>query len=258
MTAKFVSGKIKGCSWRNADLKNSAGFTMVEVLIAIVITTMILFFAYRVFFSQTRMVTQSIEFMQVNEGFRKVLAFMGDDIRESTTILKPVPIFQDKASELKTTAGVILQLQSSELNPQIPFDSPLGGQVSVRRTVTYELEKLPQEKPDSPLRYRLVRNAVVEEKPGHGSKQKQILVDNVRDFIVYRTVRKPFKPSNVSGKGDRLVLPQPLSVSGTGNSLVHLKMVVERPRKGFETGDVYSINMATSFYKRGKEIFKNP
>jgi len=140
MTAKFVSGKIKGCSWRNADLKNSAGFTMVEVLIAIVITTMILFFAYRVFFSQTRMVTQSIEFMQVNEGFRKVLAFMGDDIRESTTILKPVPIFQDKASELKTTAGVILQLQSSELNPQIPFDSPLGGQVSVRRTVTYELE----------------------------------------------------------------------------------------------------------------------
>lgn len=231
---------------------------MVEVLIAVGISTMILFFAYRVFFSQTRMVTQSIEFMQVNEGFRKVLAFMGDDIRESTTILKPVPVFLEKVPELTTQPGVVLQLQSSELNPQIPFDSPLGGQVSVRRLVTYELEKLPEENSQAGVRYRLIRTAVVEEKPGQGSKQRQVLVDNVKDFIVYRTVRKPFKPANVGGMDDRLVLSQPLSVSGTGNSLVHLKMVVERPRKAFELGEVYNINMTTSFYKRGKEIFKNP
>lgn len=243
---------------RHNVFKGSTGFTMVEVLIAVGISTMILFFAYRVFFSQTRMVTQSIEFMQVNEGFRKVLAFMGDDIRESTTVLKPVPVFVEKVPELTTRPGVVLQLQSSELNPQIPFDSPLGGQVSVRRLVTYELEKLPEESSHAGARYRLIRTAVVEEKPGQGSKQRQVLVDNVKDFIVYRTVRKPFKPANLSGKDDRLVLPQPLSVSGTGNSLVHLKMVVERPRKAFELGEVYSIDMTTSFYKRGKEIFKNP
>lgn len=234
------------------------GFTLVEVLIAIVITTMILFFAYRVFFSQTRMVTQSIEFMQVNDGFRKILAFMGDDVRESTTILKPTPVFVDKVVALATKPGVVLHLQSSELNPQIPFDSPLGGQISVRRQVVYELEKIQNPESQTIPRYRLIRTATVEEKPGQKTTQRQVLVDNVRDLVIYRTVRKPFKPSNISGKEDRLVLPQPLSVSGTGNNLIHLKMVIERTRKDHEVGQVYNIAMTTSFYKRGKEIFKNP
>ncbi len=234
------------------------GFTLVEVLIAIVITTMILFFAYRVFFSQTRMVTQSIEFMQVNDGFRKILAFMGDDVRESTTILKPVPVMTDKVISLATKPGVVLHLQSSELDPQIPFDSPLGGQISLRRQVVYELEKIQNPESQTIPRYRLIRTATVEEKPGQKTTQRQVLVDNVRDLVIYRTVRKPFKPSNISGKEDHLVLSQPLSVSGTGNNLIHLKMVIERARKDDEVGQVYNIAMTTSFYKRGKEIFKNP
>jgi prepilin-type N-terminal cleavage/methylation domain-containing protein len=60
----------------NTDKK---AFTMVEMLIAVVLTTMIVFFAYRIFFSQTEVVTKSIEFMQVNDSFRKVMTFMGND-----------------------------------------------------------------------------------------------------------------------------------------------------------------------------------
>jgi prepilin-type N-terminal cleavage/methylation domain-containing protein len=234
------------------------GFTLIETLIAISISTLILFFAYRIFFSQTRMVTQSIEYMQVNDGFRKVLSFMGDDIRESTTILKPVPVFNDKVIELATRPGVVMHLQSSELDPRIPFDSPFGGQIALRRQVIYELEKIENSESPAVPRYRLIRTAIIEEKPGQKQTQRQVLVDSVRDLVIYRTVRKPFKPANISSIDDRLVLPQPLSISGTGNSLVHLKMVVERPRKDYETGQVYNISMNTSFYKRGKEIFTNP
>lgn len=97
---------MKNKNSQNIIFKASVGFTMVEILIAIVISTMILFFAYRVFFSQTRMVTQSIELMQVNEGFRKVLAFMGDDIRESTTVLKPVPVFFGKGAGINNKTGI--------------------------------------------------------------------------------------------------------------------------------------------------------
>jgi len=234
------------------------GFTIIEALIVVFITALILVFAYRLFFSQTRMVTQSIEFLQVNEGFRKIISFMGDDIREATNILKPAPVLSDKVVELATRPGVILHLQSSDLDPYIPFDSPLGGQVSLRRDITYELEKIKNPESQTIPRYRLIRTATIEEKSGEKTTQRQTIVDNIRDLIVYRTIRRPFKPANVGGKEDFLVLPMPISQSGTGNSLVHLNMVLERTRRGDEAGDVYSISMNTSFYKRGKEIFKHP
>ena len=75
---------------------------------------------------------------------------------------------------------------------------------------------------------------------------------------MFRTARKPFKPSNIGAAKDRLLLPVALSESGTGNSLVHVRMVLERTRKETETGQVYNVSMSTSFYKRGKEIFTNP
>ncbi|HNX74604.1 MAG TPA: prepilin-type N-terminal cleavage/methylation domain-containing protein [Candidatus Rifleibacterium sp.] len=238
--------------------RKAAGFTLVEALVAVAISTLILMFAYRVFFSQTEMVTRSIEFLHVNEGFRKVVTFMGDDIRESTTILKPIPIFSDRVASMATIPGVILHLQSSELDPQIAFNSQLGGQVAVRRQVIYELEKIPNPESQTVPRYRLIRTATIEEKPGQQSTQRQVLVENIRDMVIYRTVRKPFKPANISSSGDSLLLAQPLSQSGTGNNLVHVRMILERTRKETETGQVYSIAMNTSFYKRGKEIFKNP
>lgn len=238
--------------------KARQGFTIVEALIVVVITTVILLFAYRIFFSQTRMVTQSIEFLQVNEGFRKILSFMGDDIREATNILKPAPVLAEKVEKLSTRPGVVLHLQSSDLDPYIPFDSPLGGQVALRRDIVYKLEKIKNPESQTVPRYRLIRIATIEEKSGEKTTQKQTIVDNIRDLVIYRTIRRPFKPSNVGGKEDHLVVPMPLSQSGTGNSLVYLDMVLERTRRGDEAGDVYSIDMTTCFYKRGKEIFKNP
>lgn len=243
---------------RVKKMRPASGFTFVEALIAVAVSTMILLFAYRIFFSQTEVVTKSLEFLHVNEGFRKVVTFMGDDIREATTILKPMPIFSNNIASLTTKPGVILQVQSSALDPQIPFNSPLGGQISAKRQIVYELEKI--ESPDSQTipRYRLVRTASIEEKPGQKNTQRQVLVDNVREMVVFRTARKPFKPSNIGAAKDRLLLPVSLSESGTGNSLVHVRMVLERTRKETETGQVYNVSMNTSFYKRGKEIFTNP
>ncbi|MDN5278207.1 MAG: hypothetical protein PWR01_2172 [Clostridiales bacterium] len=238
------------------DQRNA--FSLIELLIAISVTMLIVFFAYKIFFSQTEVVTKSIEFMQVNDSFRKVMTFMGDDIREATSIIKPVPVFTDKAESLTTQTGVVLKLQTSELDPTIPFDSPLGGQVALRREITYELEKIPNPDSQTVPRFRLIRTSVIEEKPGQKVTQRQVLVDNIRDLIIYRTVRKPFKPSNINGPRDRIAVARPLYESGTGNSLVHLKMVLERDRKDTELGEVYNIDLHTSFYKRGKEIFKNP
>jgi len=148
------------------NMHSTGGFTFVEALIAVAVSTMILLFAYRIFFSQTEVVTKSLEFIHVNEGFRKVVTFMGDDIREATTILKPVPIFSSNIASQTTKPGVILHVQSSALDPQIPFNSPLGGQISAKRQIVYELEKIEGSESQTIPRYRLVRTASIEEKPG--------------------------------------------------------------------------------------------
>lgn len=237
-------------------------FTMIELLIVVVVTTMIVYFAYKIFFSQTRVVTSSIEFMEVNDSFRKINTFLGDDIREATSIKKPVPVFNEMVGSLTTRPGLVLSLQTSEIDPRIAFDSPLGGQVCLRREINYEIEKVTPAGGGSSAEefphYRLIRTSTIVEEPGNETTQRQELAENIREFVVYRTIRKPFKPSNISSSDDRIAVARPLHDSGTGNSLVHVKMVLERDRKKTEKGEVYNIDLHTSFYKRGKEIFKNP
>lgn len=232
-----------------------SGFTLIEMLIVVAITAIILLFTYRIFFSQTKMVAQSIEFIQVNDSFRKIISIMGNDIKEATNILKPSPVMPNKVTDLITKPGVILHLQSSELDPRIPFDSPLGGQISLRHDITYELEKLPS--PQESPRYKLIRTASIEESSGQKTSQRQTITDNIKDFIIYRTIKRPFKAANVLSKNDRIVIPIPLSLSGSGNNMVHLSMTLERDRKTSDPNNIYSLTMDTTFYKRGKEIFKH-
>ena len=247
-------------------IKAKTGFTLVEILIVITLLVFILYFAYQIFFSQTRAVTQSIDALQTNEGLRRVLAFVGDDVRESTRIVKPTPIKLEDVPSVVTTTGSIMILQSSEIDPRIRFDSPLGGQISQITTIEYELEPMNSgndgENSDDkgPTRFRLVRNETIEEKSGEKNRQRQIIADNIKEFMVYRTVRQPFKPNNVDSLNDTIIQHVPISEAGTGNSLIHLKMVIERNRNANERNkdNVYTITMSTSFYKRGKEIFLHP
>ena len=247
--------------------KEKSGFTLIEILVVVVLLIFILYFAYQIFFSQTRAVTQTIDALQTNEGLRRILAFVGDDVRESTRIVKPTPIKLEEVPSVVTTTGSIMILQCSEIDPKIKFDSPLGGQISQITTIEYELEPMNKtkegedNKPDNgPVRFRLVRNATVEEKNGEKNRQRQVIADNIKEFMVYRTVRQPFKPNNVDSINDTIIQHVPISEAGTGNSLIHLKMVIERHRNENERNkdNVYTITMNTSFYKRGKEIFLHP
>ena len=147
--------------------KRKSAFTIVEVTVAFAILVFILYFAYQIFFSQTRAVTQTIDALQANEGFRRVLSFMGDDIRESTRIVKPTPINLEDVSSVVTTTGSIMIVQSSEIDPRISFDSPLGGQINQITTIEYELEPMNSSSSDNngnnvgPVRYKLIRNEVI-------------------------------------------------------------------------------------------------
>ena len=248
--------------------KRKKAFTLVEILVVIAILVFILYFAYQIFFSQSRAVTQTVDAIQTNEGLRRVLSFLGDDIREATRIVKPTPVNLEDVPSIETTTGSILRIQSSEIDPKIRFDSPLGGQINQITTIEYELEAMNKQNDDNssdsgnqgPIRYKLVRNATIEEKNGEKNRQRQVIADNIKEFVVYRTVRKPFKATNVESIDDKIIEQIPLSEAGTGNSLIHVKMSIERNRAKHEKDreQIYTLTMNTSFYKRGKEIFLHP
>ncbi|RCK80890.1 MAG: hypothetical protein OZSIB_2778 [Candidatus Ozemobacter sibiricus] len=233
-----------------------AAMTIPELLIVLVLVTIIVFVAYKVFFSQARMVQQSIEFMQVNDNFRKIVMFLGNDIREATRIILPNPIKHEEIGKQDTTAGVVLQLLKQEIDPRVKPAGPLG-QVAVLREVIYELENNPNPNAKTIPRYRLIRTEFITDRTGEKQKQRHEIVDSVREFVLFRTIRKPFKPQNVDALKDRLLVPLPSQDSGTGNSLLHLRVTLERTRQQ-DVGSVYQISMATSFYKRGKEVYPNP
>lgn len=242
--------------FRRVDHLHKRAFTLIELMIVMVLLLLIVGFAYKVFFAQTKVVSQSLEYLKVNESFRNVMLFLGDDIKEATNIIDPIPIYTKNIEKLITKPGIVLHLVNNEVDPSISFDSPLGGQISNRTEIVYEIEKYVNPNAKMIPRYRLIRTEIIQDKPGGDTKQRKVLMDNLREFSVFRTVRRPFRPSNISSLKDKIIQPRPLSESGTGNSLVHVRMTIERTRK-FEKGDVYQISMTSSFYKRGKEVFVN-
>jgi len=243
---------------RKETMSGARGFTFVELLIVLVILTLIVFAAYKVFFQQTRMVRQSLEEIKVNDDFRKILAFMGNDIRESTRIDEPAPVRLEDARSLTTKPGLLMRIAKEEQDPTLEREGDLG-QIAVKRTIVYELEDNPNPQEPSIPRFRLVRTESVDEhgRSDDSSTQRHVICDDVRDLVIFRTIRKPLPPRNVDALGDRLLQPQLASVSGTGNDVIHLRVTLERARMG-ERNEVYRFPMQTCFYKRGKEIWKHP
>lgn len=228
--------------------------SIIEILIVTGLLSFILLVAYRVFFSQAKMVTQSIEFLQVNDSFRKINTVLGADVREATNIELPVPIHHEKIDALTTQTGLVLKLVKNELDPSLPFTSALG-QIAVRREILYELEPNPHPASQGVARFKLVRTEFIEDSGGK-QKQRREIVDNIRDMIVYRTLHKPMTPKNVAAANDQALQIVPSLQNGTGHHVVHLKVTVERPHLK-DQSQVYQISMSTSYYKRGKEVWKN-
>ena len=246
-----------------------AGFTLVEMLVVLTLVSFILILAYKVFFAQSRMVVQSMEFMKVNDHFRRIIAYVGNDVRECTFVLQPVPVSPKDALNQVTPpqGGEVLQLIKQELdlgekpvtfsgsswNPATPFN-----QVVRTRLITYSLERNPNPQFKNVPRFKLIRTELVEEKGQSGIKNKQssVITDSLREFTVYRTQCKPMELMNVNRAGDRLLRPLPSSDSGGGNDLVNIRITLERQRVS-ENGPVYDITLNTSFYKRGREIYLN-
>ncbi len=236
------------------------GFTVVEALIVFFLMTMVLYAAHKVFYSQAKLVTQSIEDIQTNENFRKITLFLGNDIREANQILVPVPIRLKEVDKAVTRLGEVLRVVKNELDPYLPPSEKPGSNGPIREVV-YELEKSPNPMAPNTTLYKLWRTEFISDGSGSrragGGEENQrghVIADNIREFVLFRTIRDHPKINDLKDKDDRLFSPLGSGATGTGNGVVHLKVVLER-RRTRDEGSVYSIAMTTSFSKRGREVF---
>lgn len=243
---------LKIVKFTKKKLPNIA-ITLVEVLVVFLILSLILYALYKIFFSQAKVVQHSVETILVNDSFRKVLAFLGNDIREANKIVFPNPIRVEEINNLVTKPGLVLQVIKQEINPFLKPSVKLGY-VETIREIIYELEKIPLSKDSTAHKYRLIRTEYITDFSGEKQKQRHELIDNIKEFVLFRLSRKPCKIQNITSLNDKLVIPLSVYDGGTSTSLVHLRITLEK-RKLNELDKVYSISAFTSFYKRGREIF---
>ncbi|MBF0501224.1 MAG: prepilin-type N-terminal cleavage/methylation domain-containing protein [Candidatus Riflebacteria bacterium] len=251
--------------------KKSHAFTIVELLIVLTLICIILAIAYKVFFSQARMVARSMEFMKVNDSLRRIIVYLGNDIREATNIVSPKPIDVKNIQDQKTpeAGGEVLHIIKQEIDPSVKFGS--GGssnwtaagtsdQVVRVRDISYSLRWYRDPAAKTVPRIKLIRTEYVEERAEPGVKLKQVveLTDTLREFTVFRTLRQPMnkRTEALSKKEDRLLTPVPLADAGTGNDLVYFRITLQSPRLNEQT-EAYDITVNTSFCKRGKEVFQH-
>ncbi|MBF0544866.1 MAG: prepilin-type N-terminal cleavage/methylation domain-containing protein [Candidatus Riflebacteria bacterium] len=242
-------------------------FTLIEILIVLTLMSFILMFAYRVFFSQTKMIQDSMEFMRVNDHFRRIISHLGKDFREANHIMFPAPVKWEDVANQQTPAGGgdVLRLIKQEIDPlerfapvtpqNWNFDKPFDQVIRVR-DIVYSLERDPQLGNNNSPRFKLIRSEYLEEKSKPGVKIKQELEvgSSLREFTVIRTIRKPFKAMNISKLSDKIIVPYPSNESGFGSNLIYVRITLER-QKAPEKGQAYEISLGTCFYMRGREVF---
>lgn len=238
--------------------------TLPEFLVVMLLFTIILFGSYKVFYSQTRMVQQSVESVMVNDQFRKVLFYMGKDVREASMILHPPMVRLEEVAGLTTKTGVVLHLVKQEIDPGL---KPGGDAPHVARTqeILYRLEPHVPEGEDNASaqefpRFRLFRIERLKETQANTVEQKMEVTDTVRDLVIYRTLRKPMTNQSIDGSDGTVLEPLPSRTNGTGYGVVHIRTILERDRRRTATieREVYGVSLATSFAMRGRGLWKNP
>ncbi len=104
-------------------MSRKRGFSLAEAMVVFVLLAIILMAVYKIFFSQAKMVAQSMEYLKVNDHFRKIQAYLGNDIREATYIAYPNPVTLDEAANLTTPKAPcpVLRLVKQVVDPSAKY-----------------------------------------------------------------------------------------------------------------------------------------
>ncbi|MBF0542789.1 MAG: hypothetical protein HQM08_00025 [Candidatus Riflebacteria bacterium] len=230
-------------------------FTIIEVAIGSAIFVLLLFAAYRLFFSEIHSIRTSLEQMGINENFRSFYSIFGNDIRDSNIVDIPKPIERKEAQKIPPSPeGIFCSLKKQILDFAI---KPPQADFIKKISIDWRLKKA------SNGTFEVYRDIVSElsSTPGGGGplQGSRKVCEGVKELYIFSTIKEPPSQSiaPVSVFKPFLTYP-PYSNNGTGPGLIHVRILfVKTAKNALQQGET-TLTLRTCFAKRGQNNWINP
>lgn len=225
--------------WRRA-------VTLVEVMIAMGLFVLLMFAAYRLFFSEVKSIRTALEHIGVNESARRLFANLGNDIRNSNWVEYPEQTNRQTVDSLMpVNEGKVCVLRRQVFN----FDAkPPDPSFIHEEIIEYYLKKAEDGTSDL---YRKVKTDL----PDAAQKEfERKVCDGVHDMLIYTTNRKPISLTGITSiiPGKNLYNFEPYDLDGSGPYLVHARVSLVRKGENRPPSDFVVFTVRSSFNVRGK------
>ncbi len=233
------------------------GFTLVEIVLAILLFFLMLLAVYKLFFAEIRTIRSALEHLGVNENCRKFLTRFGDDVRNANRVLQPVPVPRKEVQSVNPVGeGVFAVFESQAYDFS---KKPPDPKMIKTMKISYSLKKDPKDGT-----WDIFRTIDSEGSPFPGGpsgfKATAHVAGGLKEIKVFTSIRSPVKFSSFPGLPFKNTLVfEPYDSDGTGPNLIHVRATFIRKgniRPG--TKEESALTIRTSFAVRGKSNLVNP
>lgn len=228
--------------------KKSA-ITLIEVVIAAGLFSLLMLAAYRLFFAEIRSISTALSHIGVNENARRFFAHFGNDIRNANWVEYPDKLTREVVDVLMPIdEGKVCVLKRQVFDFKIkPPDTAF---LKTEKT-TYFLKKANDGTSDL---FKKVESNIPNMGGGVSNREfEKKICGGIKSLLLYISNRKPVTITKFSGLKPfkSLIAYEPYSLNGRGPYLVHVKAVfIRKGRKGKEERGAHQLE--TCFSVRGR------
>ncbi|MBF0408795.1 MAG: hypothetical protein HQM10_15720 [Candidatus Riflebacteria bacterium] len=230
-------------------------FTIIEITIGSAIFVLLMFAAYRLFFSQVRYIKSSLEQVGINENFRSFHALFGNDVRNANLILLPELISRKDAQKIPPAVeGIFCSLEKQAMDLHI---QPPQADFIKRVKITWRLKAAPDGTFDI---HRDVDSEIPAEIGGHGPyKGSRKVCEGVKELYIFSSFKEPPQINNMPAINVKPTLSFPsYDSNGTGRSLLHVRIsFVKKKSPSEKVKDSIQVTLRTCFAIRGNANWVN-
>lgn len=233
----------------NKIFSKRSAITLIEVVIAGALFTLLMLAAYRLFFAEIRSIRTALSHIGVNENARRFFAHLGNDIRNANWVEYPDKLTREVVDVLMPIdVGKVCVLKRQIFDFKI---KPPDTAFLKTEKITYFLKKT--EDGTSDLFKKVESNFPSMSSGGSKKDFEKRICGGIKNLLLYTSNRKPVTVTKFAGLKPfkSLIAYEPYSLNGRGPYLVHIKATfIRKGRKGKEERGAHQLE--TCFCVRGR------
>lgn len=231
-------------------------FTLVEIMVTLVLTLLLLFAVYRLFFSEILSIRRTLEHIELNENARLFLTRFSNDVRNANWLDFPAPSVREGVPILlPSIEGKVCAFTSQVFDFSI---KPPDPRFLRKIKIEYRLKKAEDGTFD------LHRDVFSEVPATPGGpfpyKSTRRICQGVKEIFVFSSIHRAPKMSSFPGLPLKsLLVFQPYELDGTGPNLIHVRIsFVRKSNMAKSKKDENPLVIRTCFAIRGRLNSVNP